>query len=118
MIKGRILKVILVLMLVILVASVGGGCGPSLAGKWEYIQDGETYFIEFFNDGQVEMGGDSIVFASTYEETGDKEITMTLVSVNGVAVEEEQEVVLEYSISGDDLTLDDGVDPVTFTRVK
>ena len=75
-------------------------------------------YIEFFSDGRVDMGVESLVFSCTYEETGDKEITLTVVSVNGVVADEEDPIVLEYSFSGDELTLTDGVDPETFTRIK
>lgn len=115
----RILSGLLVLLLAI--AAIGltacGGTSP-LVGKWQYTE--EDLYIEFFNDGQFEMGNldESIVFSGTYEETGDKEVTLTLVSFNGEDIDEEEPTVLEYSFSGDELTLDDGEEPITFTRVK
>jgi hypothetical protein len=106
---------ILLLALTAVTLTACGGSSP-LVGKWEYAE--EDVYMEFFNDGQMEMGDGYTTMMCTYEETGDKEITLTLVSINGEAMGEEQDVILEYSISGDELTLDDGEIPITLTRMK
>ncbi|MGD9142705.1 MAG: DUF5640 domain-containing protein [Dehalococcoidia bacterium] len=108
----------LLILLLVLAAVTLTACGgaSSLVGKWEYAE--EEVYMEFFNDGQMEMGDGYTTMICTYEETGDKEITLTLVSVNGEVMDGEEDVVLEYSISGDELTLDDGETPITVTRMK
>jgi hypothetical protein len=117
--KGLIISGLLVLLLAIAAVGLTACAGSSpLVGKWQYAE--EDVYLEFFNDGQFEMGmiDESIVYSGTYEETGDKEVTLTLSSVNGEAVDAEELAVLEYSFSGDELTLDDGDEPVTFTRME
>ena len=116
--KGANITGILITLLAIVAVVLTGCTGATpLTGKWQYGEYGETYYLEFFSDGQAEMSDEYIVISCTYEETGDKEITLTLVGINGEAIDEE-EVVLEYSIIGDELTLDDGQNPITFTRAK
>jgi hypothetical protein len=107
---------ILLLALAAVAMTACGGASP-LVGKWQSTELEEAY-IEFFSDGQMEMGSESLVYSCTYEETGDKEITLTLVGINGEDADEEEQVVLEYSFSGDELTLDDGETPITFTRME
>ena len=116
--KGANITGILVTLLAIVAVVLTGCTGATpLTGKWQYGEYEETYYLEFFTDGQAEMSDEYIVISCPYEETGDKEITLTLVGINGEAVDEE-DVVLEYNIIGDELTLDDGKDPITFTRAK
>jgi hypothetical protein len=116
--ESRRYLVVLTILLPVLAAVTLTACGgtPSLVGKWQHIE-GSAY-IEFFNDGQMEMGDNLNTISGTYEETLDKEITVILTSVNGEALDEEEQVVLEYSFSGDELTLTDGENPETFRRVK
>jgi ABC-type glycerol-3-phosphate transport system substrate-binding protein len=107
-------------ILLLAITAIGlTACGETspLVGKWQYTEGVEAY-IEFFNDGQMEMGDGYSTMIGTYEETGDKEVTLTLLSINGEDVDEEEQVVLKYSISGDDLTMDDGEYPITFTRME
>jgi hypothetical protein len=64
------------------------------------------------------MGVEPNLFSGTYEETGDKEITLTLVSLNGKIADEPEQLVLEYSFPDDDLVLTNGEATATFTPVK
>lgn len=111
----KVLTGLLVLVLVVSAAALAACSGKSpLVGKWQYVEE-EGYYIEFFNDGQMKMGTEDLTFVCAWEETGEKEITLTLLSVNGEEAEEDP-VVLEYSVSGDELTLDDGEEAIIFTR--
>jgi hypothetical protein len=113
----KVLSGLLVLMLAFSIVALAACAGASpLVGKWQFVEE-EGYFIEFFNDGQMEMGSEDLTFVCAWEETGEKEITLTLISINGEEAEEEP-VVLEYSISGDELTLDDGDSATIFSREK
>ena len=116
--KGWILSGFLVLLLALVAVALTacGGTSP-LIGKWQHVEE-EELKIEFFSDGRFEIGNEPFLFSGTYEETGDKEVTLTLTGVNGEEADEEDLAVFEYSFSDDELTLDDGDDPVTFTRVK
>jgi hypothetical protein len=111
----RYLVVITILLLTLVVVALSA-CGETspLVGKWQYTED---VYIEFFNDGQYEivMRDGVIGLSGTYEETGDSEITLTPLSRNGEDVDEEP-TVMEHSISGDELIMDDGYEPITFTR--
>ena len=112
-----ILTGLIVLMLVLSVIALTACGGSPLVGKWLLVEDEERY-IEFFNDGKMEMGDESYTFGCTYEETGEKEITVTLLTVNGEEPNNKEPFVLEYSISGDELVLDDGEVTGTFKLMK
>jgi hypothetical protein len=118
MMKKRVILLgLLTLLLALAVVALTACGGPSLVGKWQYIGD-EAAYIEFSSDGLMEMGDGYSTITGTYEETGDKEITLTLPTISGEAGDEYEKIVLEYSFSGDMLTLDDGETPITFTRKK
>ena len=116
--KGLIFSGLLVLLLALGTVTLTACAGASpLVGKWQSVDEEETY-IEFGNDGRMELGSEYGSVTGTYEETGDNEIALTPTGVNGEAVDEDEQVVLEYNVSGDELTLTDGKNPVTFTRIK
>ena len=117
--KNRWILAGLLVSLLALVAGALTACGGSspLIGKWQYVED-EEMFIEFFKDGQVDMGDESNVLSGTYEETDDKGVTLSLEILNGEMADETREIDLEYSFFGDRLTLTDGNDPATFTRAE
>jgi hypothetical protein len=64
------------------------------------------------------MGVEPNLFSGTYEETGEKEVTLTLVSLNGEIADESEQLVLEYNFSEDDLVLTNGEATATFIPVK
>jgi hypothetical protein len=111
----RTLTGLLVMVLVLSVMALTACGGSPLVGKWLLAED-EEHYIEFFDDGKMEMGDESYTFGCTYEETGEKEITVTLLAVNGEEQANDEPFVLEYSISGNELTLDDGEGVGTFKR--
>ena len=113
--RNRLIPIILLLVIIGVALTACGSTTSPLVGKWQPTED-EGY-IEFFSDGKFEMGDEYQTFTGTYEETGDKEVTLTLESYNGEPTVEDESVILEYSFSGDELTLDDGESPVTFIRV-
>jgi len=116
--KGWILSGFLVLLLAIVIVPLTACGGTSdLVGNWQNVERVQVY-IKFFSDGTAVMGDETGQFTCTYEETGDKEITLTLTSIHGETAGGGQQVVFKYSISGDELTLITGNVPVTFTRVK
>ena len=116
--RGMILSGLLMLSLALaIVALTACGGNSPLVGKWQLAEDEERY-IEFFNDGKMEMGDESYTFSCTYEETGEKEITVTLLTINGEEPDNKEPFVLECSISGDKLVLDDGEVAGTFKRMK
>jgi hypothetical protein len=116
--KGIILAWLSVLLIAIIAVTLTA-CGEKspLIGKWQYVEDEGMYF-EFFSDGRVEMGVEPNLFSGTYEETGEKEVTLTLVSLNGEIADESEQLVLEYSFSEDDLVLTNGEATATFIPVK
>ncbi len=119
MMKNRwILVTLLVLLLAIAtvaLSSCGGGV-PELVGNWQNVEKSHVY-INFSSDGTAEMGDETGVYICTYEGTGDKEVTMTLKSISGDTASSGQQVIIEYSLSGDELTITTRNFPATFKRV-
>ena len=116
--KNRRYHAGLIISLLVIIGVALTACGETspLVGKWERVED--DAYIEFFSDGKADIWHETYLYSCTYEETGDNEVTLTPVSINGQPVDEEEPLVLEYSFSGDELTLTNGGDPETFTRVK
>jgi len=101
---------VLIMLLLIIIGVMATACespSSSLVGKWQFTQ-AEGY-IEFFSDGKFEVQDEDGNYTGTYEETGDKQITLTL-ELDSQLIENAflyPQRILEYSISGNELKLSD-----------
>jgi hypothetical protein len=88
--------VILTVLLVVLVACGGGG--NPLVGKWQDQTLGLQY--EFTADGKLTMGMSGMTLEGTYELTDSSHVKITVADFG-------EPVTLNFTISGDKLTLSD-----------
>lgn len=119
--NGRI-RIALIILLVIISSIAVTACEAKspLVGKWKIIEEdkyGEVY-IEFSSDGKYEMVEQQASFTGTYKGTGENQVTLTADDQNTEFAEEGEKLVLNYSLSGDELILSDGETPIAFTRVE
>lgn len=81
-----------------------------LQGAWTYSEDGLEMTYTFNGDGTGSIDMSGINVDTTYTISGNKvSITMSFMGES-----ETQE--LEFSVNGNELTLTDGNDPLTFTK--
>ena len=111
--KGMITAGLLIILILSVIATTACGGTPSLIGKWQHSHD--AVYFEFFSDGRVEIVSSTGVLHGTYEETGENEVTLTPA---GETADAEDLIVMEYRISGDELTLTFQDEPEKFIRVK
>lgn len=82
----------------------------ALKGSWYVEEEGIEMTYTFNGDGTGSIDMDGIVLDTTYTISGNKvSITMSFMGES-----ETQE--LEFSVNGNELTLTDGNDPLTFTK--
>jgi len=115
--KNKRYGVVLILLLAAIIVMALTACGSSspLVGKWQFTE-GPGY-LEFFSNGKFEMQAGSEQVTGKYKESGGNQVTLTPDSQYIEESDEYEPVTLEYSFSGDELILDDGWSPISFTRV-
>ena len=107
--KIRTWSIILVLVVLLSTIAACGGGNP-LLGKWE---DEDGMMIEFKDDNTFTIGAmEMVIVEGTYTVSGSK-VTLSAPDLD------EEDIVLNFTISGDKVTMTDETGDVTeFTRVK
>ncbi len=97
----RVVMIAIFAIGIVLAFSACGGDDASLVGSWANEGEGET--LEITADGKVVMDG----MDGTYKLEGEK-LTFTIL---------EQDVVFDYTLDGDSLTLSYDGESMTYDRV-
>ena len=104
-------KVLSILVICLLLISA---CSPNqkLIGKWQSVQSGET--LEFFKDGTISITSFGIPMTGSYTILDSSSLRIDISGLFGIGGGQ----IVEFSVSGDTLTLTANGMSSEYTKVK
>jgi hypothetical protein len=103
------------LLATVLVVATACGTPPPIVGRWENVEEPNSY-LEFLNDGRMEMGNGTVSFNGTYELENSDRVKLRVQGVFKDNPDEPGIVSYTYEIKDNVLTITGGGDSDRFNR--
>ena len=112
--RNRLVPIVLLLAIIFVVVTACGASSP-IVGRWENIEEPDSY-LEFLNDGRMEIGDGTVAFTGTYELEDSNRVTLRVEGVFADNPDEPGIVSYTYEIEDNVLTITGGGESDRFRK--